>query len=136
MTLPAGEPAAGPWRAVPMGRLVALLLRAAGRPAGRARVVAVDGRRASGRPTLAAWLCRRVSRSTFVHTDDLAGHEPYVAWCHLLGDHVLGPVHRGEPVSFRPPAWDEQAREGMIERTASKAMKWSPPHPVVHAREL
>jgi uridine kinase len=115
MTLPVGEPAAGPWRAVPLGRLVDLLLRAAGRPAGRATVVAVDGRSASGKSTLAARLCRAVSRSTLVHTDDLAWNEPFFAWGHLLGDHVLGPVQRGERVSFRPPAWEENAREGTID---------------------
>lgn len=115
MTLPAGEPAAGPWRAVHERDLVDLVLRAAGAPEGRPRVVAVDGRGAAGKSTLAERLCRHVDRSAVVHTDDVAWYEPYFAWGHLLADHVLQPLHRGEGVSFRPPAWVQQAREGTIE---------------------
>ncbi len=115
MTLPVGEPAAGPWRAVPEGVLIALLLQAAGAPTGRPRVVAVDGRGASGKSTLAERLCRQVSPSAIVHTDDIAWHEPYFAWGHLLADHVLRPLRRGEGVSFRPPAWAQHARDGTIE---------------------
>jgi hypothetical protein len=47
--LPAEEPAAGPWRAVPLPALLDLVLAAAGSPAGRPRIV---GRRA-GESTLA-----------------------------------------------------------------------------------
>jgi hypothetical protein len=36
-------------------------------------------------------------------------------WADLLIGGVLEPVHRGEPVSFRPPAWRERNREGAIE---------------------
>ena len=115
LTLPAGEPAAGPWRAVPEEEFVALLLEAAGAPAGRPRIVAVDGRGASGKSTLAGRLHRRVSRSAVVRTDDIAWHEPYFAWGHLLADHVLRPVHRGEAVSFRPPAWVRRGRDGSID---------------------
>ncbi len=115
LTLPAGEPAASPWRAVREAELAHLLLQAAGTPTGRPRVVAVDGRGASGKSTLAERLRRRVSRSTVVHTDDIAWHESYFGWGGLLADHVLRPVRRGEEVSFRPPAWAQNGREGAIE---------------------
>jgi hypothetical protein len=73
--LPAGEPAAGPWRGA--GRRAAgIVLAAAGDPAGRPRIVAVDGRGASGTSTLAARLHRQAPASAVVHTDDVAWHEP------------------------------------------------------------
>ncbi|WP_245886989.1 uridine kinase family protein [Kineococcus xinjiangensis] len=120
MTLPVEEPAAGPWKAAPEGELVQLLLQAAGTPTGRPRVVAVDGRGASGKSTLAERLCQRVGRSTVVHTDDIAWHEPYFAWGHLLAEHVLRPLHRGEAVSFRPPAWEQHGRQGSIDVPAGR----------------
>ena len=43
MRLPAGEPAAGPWRAVPVAPLLDLVLVAAGDAAGQPRIVAVNG---------------------------------------------------------------------------------------------
>ncbi|GIG29679.1 hypothetical protein Cma02nite_22790 [Cellulomonas marina] len=92
-----------------------LLMQAAGSPAGRPRVVAVDGRGASGKSTLAERLSRGTGRSAIVHTDDVAWHEPYFAWGHLLADHVLRPLRRGEAVSFRPPAWERNGRSGSIE---------------------
>lgn len=115
MTLPPEEPAAHAWRAVPEGELVDLLVQATGTVTGRPRIVAVDGRGASGKSTLAERLCRRVGRSAVVHTDDIAWHEPYFAWGHLLADHVLGPLRRGEAVSFRPPAWAQHGRQGSID---------------------
>jgi len=36
-------------------------------------------------------------------------------WAGLLIGGVLEPVHRGEPVRFRPPAWHEHDRDGAIE---------------------
>lgn len=83
--------------------------------AGRPRIVAVDGRGASGKSTLADRLSRQVSRSAVVHTDDIAWHEPYFAWGRLLADQVLRPMRCGAGVSFRPPAWVKHGREGMIE---------------------
>ncbi|GEA86753.1 uridine kinase family protein [Cellulomonas cellasea] len=115
ITLPPGEPAAGPWRAVPEAELAASVLHAAGAPTGRPRVVAVDGRSASGKSTLAERLSRQVGRAKVVHTDDLAWHESFFGWGDLLVEHVLRPLHRGEAVSFRPPAWDRHGREGAVD---------------------
>lgn len=115
MTLRPEEPAAGPWSAVTQADLVHLLLQAAGTPAQRPRIVAIDGRGASGKSTLAERLCQQVPRSAIIHTDDVAWHEPYFAWDRLLADHLLQPLHRGEDVSFRPPAWAHHGREGTID---------------------
>ncbi len=50
-----------------------------------------------------------------VHTDDVAWNQGMFDWADLLIAGVLKPVHRGEAVSFRPPAWRERARAGQIE---------------------
>ena len=89
MTLLEGEPAAGPWRALDTAELVNHVLQVAGQPLGRPQIVAVDGRGASGKSTLAAELKRAVARSAVVHTDGLAWHEPFFAWGHLLRDEIL-----------------------------------------------
>ena len=118
MQLQPEEPAAGPWRTVPLQDLVELVLAAAGRPEGRPEgrpvVLAVDGRGASGKSTLADRLHRHVAASAVVHTDDLAWHEPLFEWGHLLDD-VLRPLRRGEAVWFRPPRWVERGRDGAID---------------------
>jgi hypothetical protein len=118
MTLLEGEPAAGPWRALDTAELVNHVLQVAGQPLGRPQIVAVDGRGASGKSTLAAELKRAVARSAVVHTDDLAWHEPFFAWGHLLRDEILVTLHRGEGVRFQPPAWGLHGREGVIEVAA------------------
>jgi hypothetical protein len=104
MLLPPGEPAAGPWRAVGSAELAALVLDAAG-PASsaRPRLVAVDGRSGAGKSTLAALLRSAVPRSAVVSTDDLAWHEAWFGWGHLLLE-VLQTLHGGEEVRLRPPA--------------------------------
>jgi len=113
MSLPPGEPAATAWRAMDRAGLVDLLRRAAGPPTTRPRVVAVDGRSAAGKSTLATWLHDAVPASAVVHTDDLAWNEPFFRWGHLLRQ-VLEPLHRGEAVRLRPPAWREHGRPGAI----------------------
>jgi hypothetical protein len=72
MSLPAGEPAAGPWRAAPVCELLDLVLQATGNPPGRPRIVAVDGRGAAGKSTPAArairptrWAAHGLSRNSF-----------------------------------------------------------------------
>jgi hypothetical protein len=115
LSLPPGEPAAGPWRAVPVAELVGFLLYAAGTPSGRPRVVAVDGRSAGGKTALATRVATAVRASTVVHTDDIAWNHSFFGWGDLLAEGVLGPVHRGRPVTYRPPAWDENGRPGTVE---------------------
>jgi uridine kinase len=115
ITTPDGEPVVSEWRATPEADVLELLLHAVDVPTGRPAILAVDGRGASGKSTLAGRLHRLVGRSAIVHTDDIAWHEPYFAWGDLLAEHVLRPLRRGEGVSFRPSAWEQHGREGAIE---------------------
>jgi hypothetical protein len=115
MSLGPGEPAAGPWQVRPLADLLHMVLTAAGEPPGRPRVVAVDGRSAGGKTTIANRVRVAVPSSAVVHTDDVAWYESFFGWDTLLADGVLAPARRGEPVQFRPPAWDERSREGAIE---------------------
>jgi len=115
MTLGEGEPAAGPWQVVPLAQLVRMLCPRNGAPAGRPWVLAVDGRSGSGKTTLAERIRGAVPASTVVHTDDVAWSQAMFDWTDLLIGGLLEPVHRGEPVSYRPPAWGERNRAGAIE---------------------
>lgn len=118
MTLPPGEPAADSWRAVSTADFIDFVLRAAHKPVRGPLVVAIDGRGASGKSTLADRVLGQVRRSAVVHTDDVAWNVPFFSWGGLLTDHVLSPLRRGEPVSFSPPAWALHARGGSIEVAA------------------
>ena len=110
-----GEPAAGPWRVQPTREFARRLLLAAGAPAGRPAVVAVDGRSGSGKTTVSERVCAAVPRAVVVHTDDVAWHQAILDWDDLLADGVLRPLQRGEPVRFRPPAWTQWSRDGAID---------------------
>jgi hypothetical protein len=115
MILGDGEPAAGPWRAVGVAELVRMLGPGEFAPAERPWILAVDGRSGSGKTTLAARIGEAVPASAVVHTDDVAWSQAMFDWTDLLIGGVLEPVRRGEPVSFRPPAWRERNRDGAIE---------------------
>ena len=115
MTLGEGEPAAGPWQVVPLAQFVRMLGPRDGAPSGRPWILAVDGRSGSGKTTLAERIWGAVPASTVVHTDDVAWSQAMFDWTDLLIGGVLEPVHRGEAVSFRPPAWRERNRAGAIE---------------------
>lgn len=116
-----GEPPAGPWTARPVADLARELLELArarragqvGRVAGPV-VIAVDGRSAGGKTTLAGRVADAVGRSAVVHADDLAWHEPMFGWAHVERA-LLEAVRAGGPVRLRPPAWAERGREGAIE---------------------
>ncbi len=115
MSLPAGEPAAGPWHVAPLAELVRLLADASGRPVGRPRVVAIDGRSAAGKSTLAELLHQAIPASVVVRTDDIAWNDSFFDWADLLAGGVLEPVRRGQAVHYRPPGWDTHGRPGAIE---------------------
>jgi hypothetical protein len=110
-----GEPAAGPWRVESIEGFARLLLAAAGRHAARPVVLAVDGHSGSGKTTISQRISDAVPSSVVVRTDDVAWQHSMFGWTDLLVDGILKPVHRGEPVSFRPPAWRRQSRDGAIE---------------------
>lgn len=119
----AGEPDLGPWSPVPVGEvardLVALARTGrAGTTHTGALVVAVDGRSAGGKSTVAGRLAEAIGDATVVHTDDVAWHHGFFDWDGLLVDGVLAPLSQGEAVSFRPPAWVERGRAGEIELPA------------------
>ena len=118
MSLGQGEPPAGPWRVESVAGLVRLLLDAAGEPPDRPRIVAVDGRSAGGKTTLAELLHRAAPSSAVVHIDDLSWNSCFFGWADLLAHWVLEPLHRGQTVRYRPPAWQEHSREGAIEVSA------------------
>ncbi len=108
--LPPEEPPFGPWRVV---SLTALAARVAGEGPGP-RIVAIDGRSAGGKTTLATRLHEHLSASALLHTDDIAWHHSFFGWADLLLTHVLEPARAGEAVCYRPDAWQARGREGAI----------------------
>jgi hypothetical protein len=111
------EPEAGPWRAELLSTLVATITRREPDDAipSRPVVLAIDGRSNAGKTTLAARICRAVTGSVLVHTDDIAWRHSRFGWDDLLIDGILHPVHQGRAVSYRPPRWVEHDREGSFE---------------------
>ena len=107
------EPLAQGWKPIPVTELVERLLAARRTPTAPC-LVAVDGRSAGGKTTLAASLAAAVPRSAVLHADDLAWNEPLFGWAHLLVD-LLTQVRTGESVRFQPPAWPQHGRTGAIE---------------------
>ena len=77
-------------------------------------IVAIDGRSNNGKTSLAARIAQAVPGCVVIHTDDIAWAHSRFGWVGLLIDGILGPVHRGEAVSYRPPRWAEHGREGSI----------------------
>jgi hypothetical protein len=124
MRLQPGEVEAADWRVVPLPDLVERLREAAPGVTGRPLVVGVDGRGGAGKSTLTERLRGLVAGSRVVHTDDVAWHQAYFDWAGLLAEHVLRPLHRGEAVHFRPPAWAERDRPGAIEVPAGADVVW------------
>ncbi|WP_432564306.1 uridine kinase family protein [Kineococcus sp. SYSU DK003] len=115
MRTPPQEPQFGPWRPSPVAAVLDALLAGAARPA----VVAVDGRSASGKSTLAGVLHGeargRGLEAVVAHTDDVAWHHSFFDWAELLRDGVLAPLRRGEAVRCTPPGWAPHGREGSID---------------------
>jgi uridine kinase len=122
MSLPPGEPAAGPWRVAPLATLVRMLEQAAGTPVDRPRVIAIDGRSASGKSTLASLLQQAVPASAVVHTDDVAWNHSFFDWAGLLAGGILEPLRRARPVHYRPPGWEAHRRPGAIDVSANLGM--------------
>jgi hypothetical protein len=117
LQLASEEPEAGPWRVELLRTVVNAVTRR--RPdqgsSGRPAVLAIDGRSNNGKTTLADRIRELVPGSVVIHTDDIAWAHSRFGWADLLIDGILVPVHHGQPVSYRPPRWDEHGREGSIE---------------------
>lgn len=69
---------------------------------------------------MADHLAAELPGAAVVHTDDVAWHESFFAWDHLMAAHVLLPLRQGRDVDFRPPAWEQRGRDGSI-RVAADA---------------
>ncbi len=105
------EPQILQWRPIGLGDLAARLPG----PVSGPRLVAVDGRSAGGKTTLAARLHAAIPRSAVVHTDDIAWHHAILDWADQLADGILLPLRRGEPVHYQPPGWAPNGRQGFID---------------------
>ena len=116
MRLAPEEPEAGPWRVALLADVVGSLLRPrrAGSAAGPPVIVALDGRSNNGKTTLAARMAAVAAGSAVVHIDDIAWQHSRFGWADLLIDGILTPASQGEPVSFRPPRWQDHGRSGCI----------------------
>ena len=107
------EPLAQGWNPLPVADLAEQLMASRRTPAGPC-LVAVDGRSAGGKSTLAGLLAASVPRSAVLHTDDLAWNEPFFEWAHLL-EAVLRQVRTNGSLLYQPPAWALHGRSGAIE---------------------
>ncbi|MEU7474736.1 hypothetical protein AB0A63_02050 [Lentzea sp. NPDC042327] len=144
MRLRPGEVEAAGWRVVPLGEVVRRLVGGGGSavevgvrptadgPSGahqpglvpRPVIVGIDGRGGAGKSALAERLHHAVPRSWVVHTDDIAWNQAYFDWAGLLTENVLRPLHRGEAVEFRPPAWVAHDRPGAVVVPAGADVVW------------
>lgn len=115
------EPDFGPWETMPAAELAREVIAVASPAKRGVGIIAVDGRSASGKTTLAATLAAHLPRAAVVHTDDVAWHHSFFDWSDLLVEHVIEPVGRGTPVDYRPTAWQERGRPGSIHVGTSTA---------------
>lgn len=125
--LPGEEPDLGPWRECSLARLAeSVLAMASRRRQSSSRsgplVVAVDGRSASGKTTLAAALHSFSDGAAVVHTDDIAWQHSFFDWDRLLVTALLEPVSAGREVVFRPEAWAANGRDGVIHLPAGRSL--------------
>lgn len=115
MNLEPEEPDFGPWHIRTVDAILGDALAQSSPVPGAPLVIAIDGRSAAGKTTLADALASVRPRTVVVHTDDLAWHEPLFEWAHLLRNGILAPLRERTPVFFTPPQWVARGRAGAIE---------------------
>lgn len=119
MRLVDGEPQPAQWHSVSIAEFAQRLVETAQQSSTRLRggggplLLAVNGRSASGKTTLAGGLAAELPGSVLVHTDDLCWHEPMFAWAHVQRE-LISQIQQGGQVSFRPPQWELRKRAGEI----------------------
>ena len=132
--LPPEEPLVRQWMVLSLEKFIQQLL---GNSKARAapELVAIDGRSGSGKSTLANILHRALPSSAVVHLDDIPssaswrGSEAqktiqtdpvpegcsYFDWTERLLENIVMPYKAGQPINYRPEAWDDWRRpEGGI----------------------
>ena len=119
MPVGSSEPVVATWVEVDAATILQSLV--APEP-GRPVVMAVDGRSGAGKSTLTRQLANAVPDSAVVATDDLAWHYSIFDWTEQLISHVVDPVRRGEPVTYRPPGWVERRRPGAVTVAAARSV--------------
>jgi uridine kinase len=77
-------------------------------------LLAIDGRSAGGKTTLATQVVDAVEGAAVVHTDDVAWKHAILDWDRQLLEHVITPLRRGAGVDYRPPGWVEHDRAGSL----------------------
>jgi hypothetical protein len=119
-----GEIEATGWRVEKLSDVLQRLRDASPGVAGRPRLIAIDGRGGAGKSTLVERLRAFVPASGIVHTDDIAWNHAFFDWAGMMVENILRPLHRGEGVEFRPPAWIEHERPGTIRVPAGVDVVW------------
>lgn len=117
MRLPNGtdEPLIETWQPAPLADLMDMVSPGDA----QARVLAIDGRSASGKSTLASRLNDALPGSALITTDDVAWNFSMFDWTDELREHLVLPVRQGLPVSYRPPGWRTYGRPGSIDLPAN-----------------
>lgn len=114
MRLYEGEVLATDWRKVKIRELAeAIRLRKTAKPL----VIAVDGRSAGGKTTLAKKLAAELE-AALLSTDDFAWWHSYFDWPEMLIENAIKPLVAGDSIDFKPPAWIEKGRDDSIQAAA------------------